>query len=167
LRLANSKWRAKASPKITRKHDPEKGVDREETRGLSVLPSRQLLDELVPRKDRPRHRLGMWRLFHFGQVVDTIDWCKVYFYLHPARSGLDRFSSQNEISRLNNDINHARKFITKRKFMGSVFIRCNLQIGAHVLAQCLSYHEVSFLPYTYVLLVLNSYLAINDDTEVA
>lgn len=27
--------------------------------------------------------------------------------------------------------------------MGSAFIRCNLQMGAHILSQCLSYHEVS------------------------
>lgn len=28
------------------------------------------------------------------------------------------------------------------KFLGSVFILCNLQMGAHILAQCVSYHEV-------------------------
>lgn len=29
------------------------------------------------------------------------------------------------------------------KPLGSAFIQCNLQMGAHVLAQCVSYHQVS------------------------
>lgn len=49
---------------------------------------------------------------------------------------------QAEISRLNQEIKTAREHIVKGKFLGTAFIRCNLQLGAHVLAQCLSYHEV-------------------------
>ena len=30
------------------------------------------------------------------------------------------------------------------KPLGSAFIQCNLQMGAHVLAQCVSYHQVRF-----------------------
>lgn len=44
--------------------------------------------------------------------------------------------------RLNAGIKEARANIVKGKFLGSAFIRCNLQMGAHVLAQCVSYHEV-------------------------
>lgn len=43
---------------------------------------------------------------------------------------------------MNEKINDAREHIVKGKFLGSAFIRCNLQLGAHVLAQCVSYHEV-------------------------
>ena len=31
---------------------------------------------------------------------------------------------------------------TMPKPLGSAFIQCNLQMGAHVLAQCVSYHQV-------------------------
>jgi hypothetical protein len=31
--------------------------------------------------------------------------------------------------------------------MGSAFIRCNLQMGAHILAQCLSYHEPQWMSH--------------------
>jgi hypothetical protein len=53
-----------------------------------------------------------------------------------------RRPSQSEISKLNHEIDTARKHIVKGKFLGSVFIRCNHQLGAHVLAQCVSYHKV-------------------------
>jgi len=51
---------------------------------------------------------------------------------------------QEEIVRLNKDIEDRRSHFKEGKFLGSAFIRCNLQLGAHVLAQCLSYHEVWF-----------------------
>ncbi|QRV93773.1 tranport-associated late exocytosis protein [Ceratobasidium sp. AG-Ba] len=74
--------------------------------------------DMVP---RPTHRLG-WIPF-FGEKVDTIDWCK------------------NEIARLNVEVNEKRKGLAECKPHGSAFIQCNLQMGAHVLAQCVSYHE--------------------------
>lgn len=52
---------------------------------------------------------------------------------------------QDEISRINAAIKKSREHAVKGKFLGSAFIRCNLQMGAHVLAQCLSYHEVCLL----------------------
>ncbi|KAG6898143.1 hypothetical protein C0992_004859 [Termitomyces sp. T32_za158] len=82
--------------------------------------SRELLNELVPPAQRPRHRVG---LLGFGNKVDTIDWCK------------------DEIIRLNVRIKEERANFVEGKSLGSAFVRCNLQIGAHVLAQCLSYHE--------------------------
>ncbi|KAG5729523.1 hypothetical protein E4T56_gene4603 [Termitomyces sp. T112] len=83
--------------------------------------SRELLNELVPPAHRPRHRVGVLGLF--GNKVDTINWCK------------------DEIVRLNKRIEEERANFVGGKSLGSAFIRCNLQIGAHVLAQCLSYHE--------------------------
>jgi hypothetical protein len=48
---------------------------------------------------------------------------------------------QDEITRLNAEIAEGRKHIASRKSLGTAFIECTLQLGAHVLAQCVSYHE--------------------------
>lgn len=48
---------------------------------------------------------------------------------------------QNEVARLNIEVNETRKGIAECKPHGSAFIHCNLQMGAHVLAQCVGYHE--------------------------
>ncbi|KAF5322492.1 hypothetical protein D9619_001365 [Psilocybe cf. subviscida] len=86
---------------------------------------KEFLDDLVPPEQRPKHRV---KLFGFwGQKVDTINWCR------------------DEISHLNKEIVKAREHIVKGKFLGSAFIRCNLQMGAHILAQCLSYHEPEWM----------------------
>jgi hypothetical protein len=84
-------------------------------------PTLEFLDSLVPPAKRPTHRTGLLGLF--GEKVSTIEWCK------------------NEIARLNAEIKSSRENIVKGKFLGSVFIRCNLQMGAHVLAQCVSHHD--------------------------
>ncbi|KAG9120367.1 hypothetical protein FRC07_004167, partial [Ceratobasidium sp. 392] len=78
----------------------------------------QMAIDMVP---RPTHRLG--RIPFFGEKVDSIDYYK------------------NEIARLNIEVNEKRKGIAECKPHGSAFIQCNLQMGAHVLAQCVSYHE--------------------------
>ncbi|KAF8706086.1 Cytosolic domain of 10TM putative phosphate transporter, partial [Rhizoctonia solani] len=81
-------------------------------------PETRIAMDMVP---RPTHHLG-WIPF-VGQKVDTFDWCKT------------------EIARLNDEINEKRKGLPECKPHGSAFIQCNLQMGAHVLAQCVSYHE--------------------------
>ena len=48
-----------------------------------------------------------------------------------------------EISSLNLLITEARQNAMDGPFLGSAFVQCNLQMGAHALAQCVSYHEVS------------------------
>ncbi|KAH7339317.1 DUF221-domain-containing protein [Rhizoctonia solani] len=83
-----------------------------------VEPDTRMAMEMVP---RPMHRLG-WVPF-VGEKVDTFVWCKT------------------EIARLNDEINQKRKGLAECKPHGSAFIQCNLQMGAHVLAQCVSYHE--------------------------
>lgn len=55
---------------------------------------------------------------------------------------------QEEIARLNKEIDELRSNLGETKPMGSAFIQCNLQLGAHVLAQCVSFHKVS--PSRYV-----------------
>ncbi|EKM57401.1 uncharacterized protein PHACADRAFT_92160 [Phanerochaete carnosa HHB-10118-sp] len=87
--------------------------------------SERLLDLYAPPNKRPRHRTGFLGLF--GRKVDTIEWYK------------------DEIARLNTSINEKRGDLYDRgkdapRPLGSAFIQCNLQMGAHVLAQCISYH---------------------------
>lgn len=82
---------------------------------------RALLASLVPAGKRPHHRLGP--IPFVGRKVDTIDYCTT------------------EIAKLNKRIAELRREVGKGKFQGSVFIRCNLQMGAHILAQCVSFHE--------------------------
>ncbi|KAG9226508.1 hypothetical protein CCMSSC00406_0005825 [Pleurotus cornucopiae] len=131
LRKATETWRTqervhKKDVKL-RKKQQKKMKDVEKDHNL--LPhelerppaSFELLDELVPRGERPRHRVGLLGLI--GRKVDTVDWCK------------------EEISRLNIEIAEARSHVVNGKFLGSAFIRCRLQMGAHVLAQCVSFHE--------------------------
>ncbi|KAE9399448.1 DUF221-domain-containing protein [Gymnopus androsaceus JB14] len=118
------KKKAKNIPK-PRSDDVEGGQGREEPLDddeelLEQEVSQKLLDELVPPAKRPKHRVDF-----IGEKVDTIDWCR------------------DEIAKLNSNINSMRASPTEEgKFLGSVFILCNLQIGAHILAQCVSYHQV-------------------------
>lgn len=121
LRDATKAWRKreKAHKKTLKK---QKDEEKSEQTELILSPaSHEFLNDLVPLKKRPRHRTGFWGLW--GTKVDTINWCK------------------EEIARLNIAIDEERKK-SEGKFLGSAFIRCNLQMGAHVLAQCVSYHEV-------------------------
>ncbi|KAJ7045820.1 DUF221 family protein [Mycena alexandri] len=121
LKHATDAWRVKEL--AHRKMHKKKKRD-EESGDMPLelpIPSQELFDELVPVDVRPTHRIGFLGLF--GRKVETIPWCT------------------EEIAKLNHDIGEARKHIVKGKFLGSVFIRCNLQLGAHVLAQCVSYHR--------------------------
>lgn len=90
-------------------------VDLESHKASSPL---SILDTI----SRPTHHLGYvpWT----GEKVDTIEWCK------------------KEIPRLTEEIKLARVDLPNAKPHGAAMIMCNLQMGAHVLAQCASYHEV-------------------------
>ncbi|KAF7376421.1 hypothetical protein MSAN_00057600 [Mycena sanguinolenta] len=122
LKHATKAWRNKElehrKMQKKKKQDEEQGDTPLE---LPEVPPRELLDELVPEDDRPKHRTGFLGLF--GKKVETIPWCT------------------DEIAKLNREIAETRQHTGKGKFLGSVFIRCNLQLGAHVLAQCVSYHQ--------------------------
>ncbi|KAF8586259.1 DUF221-domain-containing protein [Ramaria rubella] len=97
----------------------------------SRLPrEKDMLDSLVPHSQRPRHRLGFFGLW--GRKVDTIK-----HYKH-------------EISKLNTAIGILRRRTSESKPLGSAFVQCNLQLGAHVLAQCVSYHEPMKMSYKWI-----------------
>jgi hypothetical protein len=148
LHHATNTWRLKTKAhKKTKKaiakatgHDTEKQDHQVGENGELEMPlaSQELLNELVPAAKRPKHRTGLLGLF--GPKVDTIDHCKVASLCSVATRSL--ISLQAEIARLNTEMKEIREHIVKGKFLGSIFIRCNLQMGAHVLAQCVSYHEV-------------------------
>ncbi|KAF8070342.1 DUF221 family protein [Lyophyllum atratum] len=101
-----------------RKLHQKKPKDEEEgDHGLTPQKAtREFLDDLVPPASRPKNRTGFLGLV--GTKVDTIDWCK------------------EELVRLNAEIKEGRTNFVEGKFLGSAFVRCNLQMGAHVLAQC-------------------------------
>ncbi|ESK88187.1 duf221 family protein [Moniliophthora roreri MCA 2997] len=108
-----------ASREYRRLHKKHKKKDIE---GASAAIPPPTLEELVPPAKRPKHKAGF--LGVCGTEVDTIEWCA------------------EEIGRLNREIDERRKTLSgKTKFLGSIFIRTNLQLGAHILAQCVSWHE--------------------------
>jgi calcium permeable stress-gated cation channel len=94
-------------------------------------------EKLLASIHRPKHRIktqtGIRQFFSLptwlggGQQVDTIDYCT------------------ENIARCNQTIKELREKLPEAKHFGSCFIQCELQIGAHVLAQCLSYHEPFFM----------------------
>jgi calcium permeable stress-gated cation channel len=108
-----------------------------------LQPSLELLEQLVPHNKRQQHRTGFLGIF--GSKVDTIDYCKVIFQSQ-LMSSIVRptytYLMKAEIARLNARIAEERQKISQDSFLGCVFICCKLQMGAHVLAQCVSYHEV-------------------------
>ncbi|KAI0696365.1 hypothetical protein BC835DRAFT_1305678 [Cytidiella melzeri] len=59
--------------------------------------------------------------------------------------GLERKLIQSSGARLNKSIDKKQPTLlhgeTKPRLLGSAFIQCNLQMGAHVLAQCVSHHQ--------------------------
>ncbi|KAK0441132.1 DUF221 family protein [Armillaria borealis] len=121
LKQATKAWRAKqAAHKKALKRKPKDEESKEEPELVLSPASHELLDELVPAKKRPTHRTGFLGNF----------WSQ------------SRYLGLDEISRLNSAIEEERGK-GEGKFLGSAFVRCNLQIGAHVLAQCVSYHEAS------------------------
>ncbi|KAL1686821.1 hypothetical protein GGG16DRAFT_63488 [Schizophyllum commune] len=136
LRLAVKNHRKKQAQhdklvKKSKKADPESATPE----GLDLPPpSVDLLNELVPANKRPHHRTGLLGLI--GKKVDSIEYWKARFYFS--------YSSQIpdfEIDRLNKEMDVLRSDSHTKEFKGSVFVRCNLQMGAHILAQTVSHHE--------------------------
>ncbi|GJE89817.1 hypothetical protein PsYK624_059250 [Phanerochaete sordida] len=94
-----------------------------------------LLDLYAPPAKRLRHRTGALGLV--GAKVDSLAWYKA------------------EVARLNASIDARRQALLGRgqdapRALGSAFIQCNLQMGAHVLAQCVSYHAPLMMYDKYV-----------------
>jgi len=78
LKSATLAWRERENQHKKIQRRKLKDVEHRDDEKLIVPPaSRELLDDLVARKDRPQHRNGFLGLF--GEKVDTIVWCKVGF----------------------------------------------------------------------------------------
>lgn len=77
-------------------------------------------DQLVPRKQRPTHKLGFLGLI--GKKVDTLEWAK------------------EEYAQTDKELNDLRSNLDAYKPNGSVFIQFNNQIAAHMFQQCLQHH---------------------------
>jgi hypothetical protein len=168
LRDATKRWRAKQKAgakarKARQKHgikDEEDPNGDDDQQKLVLPPPNELLEELVPTNQRPTHRTGVLGII--GTKVESITWYKVGVLVHPSSAPVSK-SKQNEIARLNKEIKEAREHIIKGKFLGSAFVRCNLQMGAHVLAQCVSYHEVNHsMLYPSLLLIIPQPLTMYD-----
>ncbi|TRM61312.1 hypothetical protein BD626DRAFT_406026 [Schizophyllum amplum] len=123
LRLAVKAWHKRQTQhqklvKKDKKSDPESM----HSDNLEMPPpSVDLLNELVPANKRPHHRTGFLGLL--GKKVDSVEYWKF------------------DIDRLNKEIDILRADSHTKEFKGSAFVRCNLQMGAHILAQCVSHHE--------------------------
>lgn len=133
LRSATRTWRSarkvalKAHKKALKVQHKSKGMDVEkqdpdEFTFEKPMPTKEALLDLVPIEKLPTHREGKIPLI--GKKVNTFEHCK------------------DEIRRLNVDIPPLQQKWQEGKPLGAVFIECNLQIGAHVLAQVVAYHEV-------------------------
>lgn len=125
-------------------HLKGKAPNQTETADGKPDPNLPLAEQLVPRDQRPTHRLPPFKFLPFGlpfmgEKVDTIDWCK------------------NEIVETNRLLEEARGKLREdidRPGVGedehypplnSAFILFNQQIAAHLAAQSLTHNE----PYRY------------------
>lgn len=107
--------------------------------GPSESSTRQVVDTLVPRENRPQHRLPLFPWFislpnwtFLGEKVDTIDWCK------------------EELSRRNPDIANKQRHPELYKPLNSAFIQFNRQIAAHMAVQSVSHSRVKALSPRYL-----------------
>ncbi|KAF8496566.1 DUF221-domain-containing protein [Russula emetica] len=113
-----------------------------------------LVEELVPRKDRPSHRLRPFTWLPFsipfmGKKIDTIDWAREQIHelnveLKQRRDILARDIARttSEEAQVTNRTHHigAGKLNTYPPANGA-FILFNKQIAAHMAAQTLTHHE--------------------------
>lgn len=124
----------------TKLHLKGKAPNQTETADGKPDPNLPLAEQLVPRDQRPTHRLPPFKFLPFGlpfmgEKVDTIDWCK------------------NEIVETNRLLEEARGKLREdidRPGVGedehypplnSAFILFNQQIAAHLAAQSLTHNE--------------------------
>ncbi|KLT42385.1 DUF221-domain-containing protein [Cutaneotrichosporon oleaginosum] len=108
-----------------------------------------LADELVPRKDRPLHRLkphwAPFRLgfFGIGEKVDAIEWAQKEIVECTALLTEERQKLAKDIDTpgFSNENYPARS---------SAFVHFNQQIAAHMAQQCLTYQQPFRMNYRYI-----------------
>jgi hypothetical protein len=114
----------KTANKLRLKSEKKKAKGKSEETALSTSDQVEknnfsLAEQLVPRKERPTHRLSKipLPLPCIGRKVDTIDWCR------------------DEIAKNNKEIEEKRANIEAFKARGAAFIEFHTQIAAHMFAQ--------------------------------
>jgi hypothetical protein len=108
-----------------------------------------LADELVPRKERPLHRLKpKWApfglgFFGIGQKVDAIEWAQKEIVESTAILAEEREKLAKDIDTpgFSNENYPARS---------SAFIHFNQQIAAHMAQQCLTYQQPFRMNYRFI-----------------
>ena len=99
-----------------------------------------LVDQLVPRVKRPMTRLKPhWSpiglgFLGIGQKVDTVEWARKEIELCTQGLADGRDTLQADIESPGTDKDNYPP-------LTSAFVRFNLQIAAHMAAQCLTHHE--------------------------
>jgi hypothetical protein len=163
---------------IKRNGQNEKKIAKEASRNTNTLPARDpeaasmaLIEELVPRGERPSHRLPLFGWLPFslpfvGKKVDTIDWAREQVHelntqLEQRREILARDIARTTVAeaQTTNRMRHigtgklhiAVPSITGRRVVdfsdqtyppaNGAFILFNKQIAAHMAAQTLIHHE--------------------------
>ncbi|KAG8960835.1 hypothetical protein FRC03_006078 [Tulasnella sp. 419] len=118
------------------------GDDSKITKDLAdpLDPEASLVDQLVPRDQRPTHRLPPFKWMPFGlpfmgQKVDTIDWCKqeILETTEALEKGRDTLRADIDRPGTGEDETYPP--------LNSAFVLFNQQIAAHLAAQSLTHNE--------------------------
>jgi hypothetical protein len=122
-----------------------------------------LVDKLVPRADRPAHRLPAgfmpFSLPFIGKKVDSIDWAKAEI----ERTSNELNKSQRVLAREVNTMTRSTIYadmplkelsaeLNKQTYppLNSAFVLFNRQIAAHMAAQALAHHEPYQMSSKYI-----------------
>lgn len=158
LKIA-AKIRAKEAEKLAKKPDVSENIQH----SASVERDLSLADKLVPRDQRPTHRLPLgflpFGLPLIGKKVDSIDWAKEEIQrtneeLTEMQKVLAKeVSSMTDSSRLfNMSLREISKELDKQTYppLNSAFILFNNQMAAHMAVRILTHHQPYRMAKKYI-----------------
>lgn len=152
---------AKKVKKLEKNPDVSDNIQVQESAGVEHDPS--LADKLVPRDQRPTHRLPLgflpFSLPLIGQKVDSIDWAKQE--IERTNEELTKMqkvlakevNSMTRSSRLfNMNLREMVKELDKQTYppLNSAFILFNNQMAAHMAVRLLTHHEPYRMAKKYI-----------------
>ncbi|KAF9513779.1 hypothetical protein BS47DRAFT_1376624 [Hydnum rufescens UP504] len=107
-----------------------------------------LADQLVPRKERPTHRLKPFSFLPFGlpfigEKVDSIEWCRAEIVRLNAeiQSRQDEFATEMAMEKIPAPADGKESEGEKYPRLTSAFVLFNEQVAAQMAAQTLLHHE--------------------------